>query len=332
MFLIKIFNDKIELNKNEKAELKEVAFKTWLYFDTLLTDENNYLIPDNFQVNREEKEDIKTSPTDIAMSLTAIVSAHSLEFVDARKAVRLIEKIIASIESLEKWNGHLYNWYNIRTLEPLNPKFISTVDSGNFVGYMYVVLQFLENIEKEIDDKEKIKIMKQQISELIQNTDFTKLFDYKNNLFSVGFDVEENKIPNTTRPQQQRPTTTNKLKRFEPDTLLIASELLPARDAEIETAVSGSDVPIATIVKPMISDGTLNLFATFDAPSTKKSAPLIKSTNPATSTTAAHNISIINSPFPFHTRSIQNETHCIQNKSFKILGDCPKSFLKFCDQ
>ena len=89
---------------------------------------------------------------------------------------------------------------------------------------------------------------------------------------------------------QQRPTTTKRLKRLEPDTLLIARELLPAIDAEIETAVSGRDVPIATIVRPMISDGTLNLFATFDAPSTKKSAPLMRPTNPTTKRISAPGI------------------------------------------
>jgi hypothetical protein len=89
---------------------------------------------------------------------------------------------------------------------------------------------------------------------------------------------------------QQRPTTTNKLKRLEPDTLLIARELLPAKDAEIETAVSGSDVPIATIVRPMISDGTLNLFATLDAPSKKKSAPLMRPTKPTTKRISAPGI------------------------------------------
>ena len=78
------------------------------------------------------------------------------------------------------------------------------------------------------------------------------------------------------------PITTIRLKILEPTTLLTASSLLPAIDADTLTAVSGSDVPIATIVSPIIIDGTCSLFATLELPSTKKSAPLISSTKPIT--------------------------------------------------
>ena len=175
----------LELNKNEKADLKEVAFKTWLYFDTLLTDENNYLIPDNFQVNREEKEDIKTSPTDIAMSLTAIVSAHSLEFVDARKAVRLIEKIIASIESLEKWNGHLYNWYRIANKEKMYPYYVSSVDSGNLAIALLTVKEFL----KSLDTPE----LEERVEKLFNEMDFSKFYTDQH-VFSIGYDTIEERL------------------------------------------------------------------------------------------------------------------------------------------
>lgn len=175
----------LELNKNEKADLKEVAFKTWLYFDTLLTDENNYLIPDNFQVNREEKEDIKTSPTDIAMSLTAIVSAHSLEFVDARKAVRLIEKIIASIESLEKWNGHLYNWYRIANKEKMYPYYVSSVDSGNLAIALLTVKEFL----KSLDTPE----LEERVEKLFNEMDFAKFYTDQH-VFSIGYDTIEERL------------------------------------------------------------------------------------------------------------------------------------------
>ena len=56
-----------------------------------------------------------------------------------------LKNSIGTIEKLEKWNGHLYNWYDITTLAPLEPKFISTVDSGNFVGYLYVVKEVLKD-------------------------------------------------------------------------------------------------------------------------------------------------------------------------------------------
>ena len=94
----------------------------------------------------------------------------------------------------------------------------------------------------------------------------------------------------------QTPITTIRLKIFEPVTLLTASVLLCAIDAATLTAVSGSDVPIATIVSPMISDGTLNRFATLELPSTNRSAPFTRNTNPATrhSGTTINGASLIN--------------------------------------
>lgn len=99
---------------------------------------------------------------------------------------------------MQKWNGHLYNWYNIQTLEPLVPRYISSVDSGNFVGYLYVVLQFLEEAKDKLKEDEqailKINSMLEILENIIGTTDFSKLYDSKNRLFLVGYNVEENKL------------------------------------------------------------------------------------------------------------------------------------------
>ena len=95
----------------------------------------------------------------------------------------------------------------------------------------------------------------------------------------------------------QAPQTTIRLKILEPDTLLTANVLFPVIEAVTLTASSGRLVPIATIVIPIISEGTLNFFATEELPSTKKSAPLISRTNPITRIAADFKISIFLSPF-----------------------------------
>lgn len=133
-----------ELNKEEKEYVLEIGKRTWDFFQTYLTEENNYLIPDNYQEDRREKIVPRTSSTNIGLSLLAVISAYDLKYIELEEAINLIEKIINTIESLVKWNGHLYNWYNIRTKEPLNPRYVSTVDSGNLVGYLYVTKTFLE--------------------------------------------------------------------------------------------------------------------------------------------------------------------------------------------
>ena len=185
-----------ELNIEENKYIKEVAKKTWGFFEKYLTKENNYLIPDNYQENRVEKIVKRTSSTNIGLSLLSVISAYDMGFIKLENAYGYIKNILETIQSLAKWNGHLYNWYNIETKVPLIPRYISTVDSGNFVGYMYVVKTFLEEIiNKEIEEKsEEIDIIIKNIEEIIRKTEFIHLYSEENQLFSVGFDIEENRL------------------------------------------------------------------------------------------------------------------------------------------
>ena len=175
----------IELKEKEIDEIKELAYRTWKYFEDNLTEENHYLIPDNYQENREEKMDYRTSPTAIGFSLTSVVSAYELEFIDKEKAIDLLGKILNSIDELEKWHGHLYNWYNIETMAIINPSFISTVDSGNLVASYIVAREFLNKVGCD----EYVKLC----DKLIKNTNFKKLYT-KRNVFSIGYDEDEGKL------------------------------------------------------------------------------------------------------------------------------------------
>ena len=132
------------LNKEDKEYIKDIGKKTWTFFEEYLTKENNYLIPDNYQEDRKELVVPRTSSTNIGLSMLAVISAIDLGYIEKEKAIELLKNIILSVESLQKWNGHLYNWYNIKTKEPLITIYISTVDSGNLVGYLYVVKSFLK--------------------------------------------------------------------------------------------------------------------------------------------------------------------------------------------
>ena len=181
-----------ELNKDEVKYVLDIANRTWKFFKETINENTNYLPPDNFQQNRREKIVYRTSSTNIGLGLLAVVASYDLKFENKEDTINLLEKMLNSIERLQKWNGHLYNWYNIKDLAPLIPRYVSSVDSGNFVGYLYVLKQFLE---KENDNNnEKIKIMINQIDNIINSTDFSKLFNEKIGLFSIGYNIEENKL------------------------------------------------------------------------------------------------------------------------------------------
>ena len=85
--------------------------------------------------------------------MLAVISAYDLGFIKLEECIELLNNTIQTITKLEKWKGHLYNWYNTKTLEPLFPRYISTVDNGNLIGYLYTVKQFLqETLEKSAEE------------------------------------------------------------------------------------------------------------------------------------------------------------------------------------
>ena len=182
---IDLTKTKIALKDKKQEEIKEIALKTWTYFDDNLKSEYNYLIPDNYQENREEKLDNRTSPTSIGYSLTSVICAYELEFIDEKKAISLLKNILETIDSLEKWHGHLYNWYNIKTKEPINPYFVSTIDSGNLIACIITVKEFLI----KHNETPLVKLCEK----LIKNANFKKFYT-KSNVFSIGYEESEGRL------------------------------------------------------------------------------------------------------------------------------------------
>ncbi len=191
---------KKKLNSSQEEYIKEIAERTFKYFKDNINKENNYLVPDNYQEDRKEKYVDRTSSTNIGLSILSIIAGIELKFLPLEEGINIIFKIIETIDSLEKWNGHLYNWYNIKTKTPLVPRYISTVDSGNFVGYLYVLKSFLNKLiqddefSKQQDKEELVKNMYETVNRLIDNTDFSHLYSNSHRLFSIGFNVEDRKI------------------------------------------------------------------------------------------------------------------------------------------
>ena len=189
---------KNKLNNQQKEYILQVAEKTFEFFKDNLTQENNYLIPDNYQEDRKQKYVDRTSSTNIGLSILAVITGIDLKFISFNNGIDLLSNIIKTVSELEKWNGHLYNWYNIKTKSPLMPRYVSTVDSGNFVGYLYVLKSFLNealsNYPEEMPKREEIDYLAEQVSKMIDQTDFSKLYSKPHRLFSIGFNIEDNRL------------------------------------------------------------------------------------------------------------------------------------------
>ena len=182
-----IDENKTKLTEKQNEYIKEVGLKTWNFFADCISEKDNFLPPDNYQENRREKIAHRTSPTNIGLGILSIISACDLKFIEKEEAEKLISKILDTIMRLQKWNGHLYNWYNTLTLEPLNPMYVSSVDSGNFICYLFVLKQWLA----ENNNESKLQNI---VNEIINNTNFSYLYNFEKRLFSIGFNIEDNKL------------------------------------------------------------------------------------------------------------------------------------------
>ena len=177
------------LPENTINEYEKLANKTWRFFEHYLVKKYNYLIPDNYQLNRRNKLDYRTSSTNIGFSLTSIICAYELKYIKLEEAIDKISNIITSVEGLEKWHGHLYNWYNILDTKKMTPYFVSTVDSGNFVACLFVVKEFLNS-------KNDYEALSERIEKLIDETRFEYLYEKDSDVFSIGFDVGNDVLSN----------------------------------------------------------------------------------------------------------------------------------------
>ena len=136
-----------ETTTEDLSYLLKIAKDTWSYFNSFLKEEYNYLIPDNLQIVPDRIVAERTSPTNISLSMLSIISAYDLGFITITETLNKNTKIVETIKRLEKFKGHLLNWYEIKTLNPLPPKYISSVDSGNFIGHLVVLHEFYKKYQ-----------------------------------------------------------------------------------------------------------------------------------------------------------------------------------------
>lgn len=122
------------LSPQQQAFLRISARRTWRFFDQFVGPADNWLPPDNFQEYPEPLIASRTSPTNMGMSLLADLAASDFGYITAGECLRRVGATLSSMERLERFRGHFYNWYDTRTLEPLRPQYVSSVDSGNLMG------------------------------------------------------------------------------------------------------------------------------------------------------------------------------------------------------
>ncbi len=125
-----------QLTPEQHRFLHQLARRTWAYFDRYVGPEDNWLPPDNMQEHPAHVVAHRTSPTNIGMALLANLSASDFGYITIGQMMARSASTLATMDQLERHQGHFYNWYDTQTLKPLHPIYISTVDSGNLAGHL----------------------------------------------------------------------------------------------------------------------------------------------------------------------------------------------------
>ena len=129
------------LSDEQASLLRRVSRRTWGFFERFVGPEDHWLPPDNFQESPVGRVAHHTSPTNIGLLLTSTLAAYDMGYLDQLGLATRLATTMDTLDQLERFRGHFLNWYDTLTLQPLNPRYISTVDSGNLAASLIVIAQ-----------------------------------------------------------------------------------------------------------------------------------------------------------------------------------------------
>ncbi len=190
-------DDANQLSAHDGLYLHGVARDTWNLFERWVGDEDNHLPPDNVQTAPETMVAHRTSPTNIGLYVLSVACAYRFGWLDAPHLLQRLERTLATLMRLQRHNGHFLNWYDTRTLQPLLPAYVSTVDSGNLCGHLIATAQALREMVQGHDDPllcERAQRVADAFEGLALEPNFTCLYDPRRRLFHIGLRLAEQSL------------------------------------------------------------------------------------------------------------------------------------------
>ncbi|WP_237056394.1 GH36-type glycosyl hydrolase domain-containing protein [Microbulbifer sediminum] len=134
------------LSEAEKRQLRLLGRRTWFFFEHFMGPDDHWLPPDNYQEEPLAVLARRTSPTNIGLGLLSILSAYDFGYLDLNQLIARLDNTFERMRGLERYRGHYLNWYETRELHPLNPRYVSTVDSGNLAGSLLTLSTALQEL------------------------------------------------------------------------------------------------------------------------------------------------------------------------------------------
>ncbi len=127
------------VSRGDAQMLRSIARQSWRYFDDYVGPESGWLPPDNYQISHQNSIALRTSPTNIGLWLLSAVAAYDFGYLAGDEVIRRLGETFATLGGLVRYEGHLLNWYDLKTRAPFEPRYVSTVDSGNLLGCLWAM-------------------------------------------------------------------------------------------------------------------------------------------------------------------------------------------------
>ncbi len=191
---------RVELGDEDRQFLRLAARNTWRYFEAFMGPEDNGLPADNFQEMPGPRTSHRTSPTNIGMGLLAALAAHDFGFIPTDELASRVEAALTTMEGLERFDGHLLNWYDTQSLAPLPPAYVSTVDSGNLAGALMILAEGLREASRQpgaaADDlSQRLLDLAGRASRFADGMSFRFLYDPRRGILSIGYRLADAEGP-----------------------------------------------------------------------------------------------------------------------------------------
>lgn len=216
------------IKEKDYIYLREISRRTWAYYEDFINEENNYLAPDNYQEKPFKGVVHRTSPTNIGMGLITNIVSYDFGYISINTVIDRLEKILGGMKKLSKYKGHYLNWYDTTTCDPLYPRYVSTVDSGNLLGYLYLLKETLEEYKNNpLIRREEIQSLKDtykilNIKDNINISRYKSIDDYK---LILKNELEKVKMLEDENDDEEYNYWINKIKNEIKEKLIWADEL-----------------------------------------------------------------------------------------------------------
>src|SRR5690606_17908955 len=169
----------------------------WRWFDNYATEDTHWLAPDNVQFDPAEVVAMRTSPTNIGLQLLTTMSAGDLGLIDSDDVATRLERIFDTLDRMDRFRGHFYNWYSLDDLRVLQPPYISSVDSGNLAGHLLALRQGCLQYAERSDDRAlagRFESLAERAWTMTSEMRFGFLHDEQNRLLSIGYHPDSHSL------------------------------------------------------------------------------------------------------------------------------------------